>query len=421
MRRLKIAAATAALASALVVLGAPEATPRHGIAMYGDLEIRPRLPAFRLRQPERAKGRHGAAVGDRHLRHAQPLRRQGRAGGRHRLDVRARLMVGLGGRAVQRIRPASPNGRTGRTTAPGSLYTLRQEARFHDGSPMTAEDVMWTFETLRTKGQPMYRSYYGDVDQGREAEGERGVRFTFKSGRQPRIAADPRPDAGAAEAILGGHAISRETTLEPPLGSGPYKVELVRRRAARSPIAASPITGAPTCRSTRAGFNCRHDPLRLLPRRHDRAGGLQGRPIRRAQRELVEDPGRPAMTARRCATGLIKKESIPNQLPSGMQGFGFNLRRPLFQDPRVRQALGLRVRFRMVEQEPVLRPLQAHPQLFRQFRTGRHRRAAGRGAEDPRTLSRQGAGRGLHQGIQPAEDTTAPAISATGCARRSSC
>src|ERR1041385_5326609 len=43
------------------------------------------------------------------------------------------------------------------------LYTLRKEARFHDGSPMTPEDVVWTFETLRTKGHPSYRSYYGDV------------------------------------------------------------------------------------------------------------------------------------------------------------------------------------------------------------------------------------------------------------------
>src|SRR5437763_8859320 len=43
------------------------------------------------------------------------------------------------------------------------LYTLRREARFHDGSPMTPADLVWTFDTLRDKGHPMYRSYYGDV------------------------------------------------------------------------------------------------------------------------------------------------------------------------------------------------------------------------------------------------------------------
>ncbi|HYZ41349.1 MAG TPA: ABC transporter substrate-binding protein, partial [Stellaceae bacterium] len=55
------------------------------------------------------------------------------------------------------------------------LYTLRKEARFHDGTPMTPEDVIWTFETLRAQGHPSYRSYYGDVTKV-EKEGDRGVR-----------------------------------------------------------------------------------------------------------------------------------------------------------------------------------------------------------------------------------------------------
>ena len=44
-------------------------------------------------------------------------------------------------------------------------FVLRKGARFHDGSPMTPEDVVWTFNTLREKGHPMYRSYYGDVTE----------------------------------------------------------------------------------------------------------------------------------------------------------------------------------------------------------------------------------------------------------------
>src|ERR1700682_5725436 len=60
------------------------------------------------------------------------------------------------------------------------LYNLRKEARFHDGSPMTPDDVVWTFNTLREKGHPMYRSYYGDVTEI-VPEGERGIRFRFKS------------------------------------------------------------------------------------------------------------------------------------------------------------------------------------------------------------------------------------------------
>ena len=48
------------------------------------------------------------------------------------------------------------------------LYKLRREARFHDGSPMTPADVVWTFDALREKGHPMYRSYYGDVTRSEE-------------------------------------------------------------------------------------------------------------------------------------------------------------------------------------------------------------------------------------------------------------
>ena len=46
----------------------------------------------------------------------------------------------------------------------GVAFELRPEARFHDGMPVTAEDVAWTFETLRDKGRPFYRQYYADVD-----------------------------------------------------------------------------------------------------------------------------------------------------------------------------------------------------------------------------------------------------------------
>src|SRR4029453_4785394 len=66
-------------------------------------------------------------------------------------------------------------------------YTLRAEARFHDGTPVTAEDVVWTFETLRTKGHPHYRSYYAKVASV-EALGPRKIRFTFAPGDNRELA-----------------------------------------------------------------------------------------------------------------------------------------------------------------------------------------------------------------------------------------
>src|SRR5215472_1662715 len=105
------------------------------------------------------------------------------------------------------------------------LYRIRKEARFHDGTPMTPEDVAWTFETLRAKGLPMYRSYYGDVTKV-EKEGERGVRFRFKSAENHELPVI----LGEMPVLSKAYWSSRDfekTTLEPPVGSGPYKIESV--------------------------------------------------------------------------------------------------------------------------------------------------------------------------------------------------
>ena len=102
-----------------------------------------------------------------------------------------------------------------------------------------------------------------------------------------------------------------------------------------------------------------------------------------------------------------------------MQGFVFNTRRPIFQDPRVRQALGLRVRLRVEQQEPVLRRLHADQELLLELGAGLERPAERRGAEDPRAVPGQGPRRGLHQGVPAARRPTGAATSGTACGRRS--
>src|SRR5260370_8933371 len=90
---------------------------------------------------------------------------------------------------------------------------------------MTPADVVWTFDTLRTKGQPMYRSYYGDVTKV-EQEGDRGVRFHFKSADNrelPQI-------LGEMPVLSKRYWSSRDftkTTLDPPLGSGASQITAV--------------------------------------------------------------------------------------------------------------------------------------------------------------------------------------------------
>ena len=126
--------------------------------------------------------------------------------------------------------PASEYGLVAKTVdlAPDKLsvlYTLRKEARFHDGTPITPADVIWTFNTLRAKGLPMYRSYYGDVTKVAQ-EGDHGVRFYFKSAKNRELPQIIGEMPVLSKAYWSGRDFEK-TTLEPPLGSGPYKIQSV--------------------------------------------------------------------------------------------------------------------------------------------------------------------------------------------------
>ncbi|MDH3604365.1 MAG: ABC transporter substrate-binding protein, partial [Candidatus Tectomicrobia bacterium] len=102
-------------------------------------------------------------------------------------------------------------------------FTIRPEARWHDGKPITVEDVIWSLETLKSNGRPFFRFYYGGVSSAEKA-GERQVKFTFseQGNRELPLIIGQMP-------ILPKHYWETRdftrTTLEPPLTSGPYRVE----------------------------------------------------------------------------------------------------------------------------------------------------------------------------------------------------
>src|SRR5260370_11285361 len=215
------------------------------------------------------------------------------------------------------------------------LYTLRKGARFHDGSPMTPDDVVWTFNTLREKGHPMYRSYYGDVTEIAQ-EGERGVRFRFKSAENRELPQILGQMPVLSKAYWSGRDFAK-TTLEPPLGSGAYKVASLDpgRSITYRRVADYWGVDLPVNKGRQNVDTIRYD--------YYRDGTIALEAFKAEQYDIDRDNSSKAWAtgyvSPALGKGLIRKEAIPNQLPSGMQGFGYNLRRPLFQDARVRQAL----------------------------------------------------------------------------------
>ena len=101
-------------------------------------------------------------------------------------------------------------------------FTLRPEARWHDGTPITVDDVIFSLETLKTKGHPFYRAYYASVDKA-EKVGDRKVKFTFKGGTNRELPLIVGQMPILSKAYWQGKDFEA-TTMTPPLGSGPYKI-----------------------------------------------------------------------------------------------------------------------------------------------------------------------------------------------------
>lgn len=308
-------------------------TTSHGLSMYGDLKYGPGFTHFAYTNPQAPKGGDVklAAIGTFDTLNPFTLKGIPAAGIGQLFDT---LTV------QSADEPFSEYGLVAETIeVPADrswvAYTLRPEARFHDGTPITVDDVIWTFETLKTKGQPFYRSYYANV-VGVEKIGERKVRFSFSAGENRELPLIVGQLPVLSRAYWGTRDFEK-TTLDPPLGSGPYRVAAVDpgrsityRRvedywAARLPVRVGTDNFA----------TIRYDYYRdtTVALEAFKAGQYDFRT------ENVAKNWATAYTGPAVAQGLIKKEEIPNQLPTGMQGYVYNTRRPVFQDPRVRQAL----------------------------------------------------------------------------------
>ena len=129
-------------------------------------------------------------------------------------------------------------------------FTLREAARFSDGNPVTVEDVLWSFETLGTEGNPRYAGAWKKIATGRKdrAAVGAGSPSTSKDRELPLILG-LRPILEKAQWEDKDFTAS---TLEAPIGSGPYVVDEVRTRHALSAFARTPTGGGAICRSIAA-------------------------------------------------------------------------------------------------------------------------------------------------------------------------
>ena len=220
------------------------------------------------------------------------------------------------------------------------IYRLRAVARWHDDKPVTPEDVIFSFEALK-KNSPMYSAYYRHIVKCEKA-GERDIKFTFDApgNRElPMIAGEvpvlPKHWWEGNDA-QGQKRDIAATTLEIPLGSGPYRIK--EFSAGRSIVLervtdywakdVAPSIGQDNFDLIRYEF-FRDDTVGLEAFKADQLDWFS----ERSGKQWAVAYDFPAVREKR-----VIKEKFPDLSSGRMQGFAFNLRRPLFADVRVRRA-----------------------------------------------------------------------------------
>ncbi len=214
-------------------------------------------------------------------------------------------------------------------------FKIRRSARWHDGVPITVEDVIWSLNTLKEKGHPFYRFYYSGVSSARKVDKDVVLfEFSDKSNRELPLIVGQMP-------ILPKHYWENrdftKTTLEPPLNSGPYKIKTFE--PGRFVILERVDNYWGNSLPVNVGQN-NFDEIRVdyyrdetVVREAIKSGDIDYREENQAKAWAL-DYDTPAVTS-----GLLRKVNIRHHNPTGMQAFVYNTRRPVFENVLVREAL----------------------------------------------------------------------------------
>lgn len=215
------------------------------------------------------------------------------------------------------------------------IFNLREEARWHDGKPITAEDVVFSFNILKEKGLPFYRLYYENVVKAEALEDHR-VKFTFKDGNNREL-----PVIMAQLSVLPKHYWEgknfEESGLDIPLGSGPYRIKSFEAGRSVTLERVKDYWGAnlPLRRGQNNFDVIRYDYYRdsTVALEAFKAGAydLRGESSAKNWATAYDIP--------QVKDGRIKRETFKDANAEPMQAFIFNIRRDLFKDRKVREAL----------------------------------------------------------------------------------
>ena len=386
--RRRVLALTAGAAAALPLTRfgahADDAVESHGLSAFGDLAYPPDFQHFSYADPHAPKGGLFSQIGpDRQFNQnfltfnsLNSYILKGDAAQGMELTF-ATLMVRSGdepdamyGLAAEKVR----------RSADGLTYEffIRPQAKFHDGSPLTAYDVAFSLNVLKEKGHPIIAQSLRDFSSAR-ANDERSVTVTFS----PKRARDvPLLVAGLPILSRTYYASSRSINRRSTCRSAPAPT----RSGASSPavssnMRASTIGGAPIFR-WRAGRTISISLLRIY---RDRDVAFEGFT---AQNYLFREE----FTSRIWATrydfpaikdGKVKRDTIPDDTPSGAQGWFINTRRPKFSDPRLREALIDAFDFEWTNEDNHVQLLRAYSLGVPEFRHDGERTAERRRSRPP--------------------------------------
>ena len=328
----------ATLVLALLLPPAAEAESRHGLSSFGDLAYPATFDHFAYANPGAPKGGTFSLVGWGGVTTFNSLNNyilKGDAAQGLELLFDSLMtpaadepdaVYGL----VAESAEIAPDGKS-------VIFHLRPQARFADGTKLTAEDVVFSFDTLKTKGHPIFHQTLQDVVAA-EAINPATVRYSFTGDLVRDLPLTVAALPIFSKAYYAGRPFD-ETTLDPPLGSGPYLVDKIAQ--GRTIVYRRNLDyWAKDLSVNRGRFN--FDKIRFEYFR-DRTAGMEA--FKAGTYDFREE-----FTSKVWATeydfpairaGRVKKEVLPDETPSGTQGFFLNTRREPLRDPRVRKALDL--------------------------------------------------------------------------------